>query len=432
MKTTIALLACLVFLTGIVSGFAQTATVMPSIPTWWGHSWGIGARDMGMGGAATAVGGDYSALYYNPAGLGTIQRKEMYGTLSRLSASNEANFLGQYNTENTALMGMNSVGFSFPLPTARGSMVFSFGYNRVRQFDNTLFATAFISTPRDSVDWNNSQTTKGWMSNTALGGAVEVSPGIFLGGSLQFWGGKNDFTWLFQEMDPFNLFTFSQFDSTDHILTTFSGVNLSLGGLFKSNHLSIGGTLSTPYVLKCSEDWNYRDVTTWDKDIGTPADVVSDQGKFEYKISIPMSFRAGAALTFGPVLVSGDVEIVNFNQMEYTTDPSIESLDKTMANLAIQRNLRNTINYRFGGELSIPNSPAKLRAGYALIQTPFKNLSYEKDRKVLSFGAGYAFSERIVLDVGYAKTDWTGAPDNLIFWDTVKSSQILASVSFRL
>jgi hypothetical protein len=441
MKKFSIMLGCAVFLMRIGLNGAQpvldsqnasTTTLMPAIPILWGHSWGISARDMGMGGAFSAVCGDNSSLYYNPAGLGLIRHKEISGTLSRSSISNTANFLGLDNTEESNIMNLNSLGFSFPLPTSRGSIVFGFGYHRVRQFDNVLYASKFIASSGDSVTWNNSRTNKGSMSNTSLGGSMEMAPGVFLGAAIQFWGGKDDFSWLFQELDTYNLYTFSQFDSTDHILTSFSGANLSLGVLCRSKYVRFGGTISTPFVLKSTENWDYRDKTQWDPDINTESEAVSDEGTYEYKIYIPLAFRAGAALTYGPVLVSGDVEILNMNQLEYRTDPSIESLDQTMANLAIQRNLRNIINTHYGCELSVPGTSAKLRAGCANIMTPYKNIPYEKDRTVYSFGAGYLFGERAAVDVAYAFTKWEGAPDNLIWKDSVKANQVFVSVSFKM
>jgi long-subunit fatty acid transport protein len=36
----------------------------------------LGARALGMGGAYTGIANDYSAIFYNPAGLGQIKRME--------------------------------------------------------------------------------------------------------------------------------------------------------------------------------------------------------------------------------------------------------------------------------------------------------------------------------------------------------------------
>ena len=120
--------------------------------------------------------------------------------------------------------------------------------------------------------------------------------------------------------------------------------------MIQSRFLQLGGTLSTPFTLRCRENWDYSDVTTYDPDLNWEADAVTDNGSPEYRIAMPMALRAGAALTAGPVLVSGDMEMIRFNQIEYTTDPVHASLNQSTANLAIQRHLQNVANIHLGGE----------------------------------------------------------------------------------
>jgi hypothetical protein len=433
MKPSMRLKAGLIFLMTAGCGFSQQAFDMPSLPTWWGHSWGIGARDMAMGGGFSAVGGDYASLHYNPAGLGTIERGSIFGTFSMLGVSTKADFLGVQSTEKTDPMHFNALGLTYPVPTARGSLVFAFGYHRVRQFDSRLFGSKFISTPGDSVTWEHTRTEKGFMSNTSIGFAVEVAPSVTLGASAQFWGGEDNYNWLFQESDqPFNLYQFARFDSSDHIRTRFSGANLNLGVMVRSRFVQFGGTVSTPFTLRCRENWDYSDITTYDPDLNREADVVSDNGGPEYRIAMPLSLRGGAAFTGGPLLVSGDVEMIRYNQIEYKTDPSASVLTQAEANLAIQRHLRNVANLHLGCELSVPGMPLKLRAGYAIIKTPFKDAPYEKDRKVSSFGLGYDFGEQLVLDAGYAGTKWEGPADDLILKQSTDASQVFISLSYRM
>jgi long-subunit fatty acid transport protein len=194
----------------------------------------------------------------------------------------------------------------------------------------------------------------------------------------------------------------------------------------------LGGALYTPFELKCRENWDYSDVTTYDQDLNWEADIVSDNGSPDYRIAMPLAVRAGAALTAGPVLVSGDVEMLRYNQIEYKTDPSSMALNQATANLAIQRHMQNVTNIRAGGEFSPPGFPMTLRAGYAIIRTPYKDVSYEKDRIVISFGMGFEFSEQLVLDAGYASTKWEGPQDNLISKQNLDARQILVSVSYRM
>jgi hypothetical protein len=419
--------------------FAQLSIeTMPAIPFHWGHGWGVAGRDLGMGGAMTAVGGDYTALRYNPAGLGLVERTELLGGLAYGSITNESNFLGVLNTANSNATKLGALGAAVSLPTARGSLVLGIGYHRVRAFDNELFNTKFIDTPGDSVTWSYRLLDEGGLSNTVLAGAVEMAPGVFFGGSMQFWGGDDDYTWNFQEIDspypghPFGHWTFSRFDSTNHIFSRFSGVNFNLGALFKSRNVSLGAALETPLTLKSNEDWDYRDVMVYDSDMNLPDETNSASGVFEYKIRMPMVIRMGAAVQAGPILIAGDTEFVQYGKIRYRTEPSAEGLDMAAANLSIRDNLRNVMNLRVGGELALGRTGTTVRGGYATVKTPYKNVPSQKDRTVYSVGIGYALQDRIGLDVGYAWTDWQGFPNNLIAKETVKSSQVLVSFTYRM
>ncbi len=58
---------------------------------------GFGTRALAMGGAYTAVADDYSGIYWNPAGLGSITKTGIHAELSHLQFSNDAIIYGQFN-----------------------------------------------------------------------------------------------------------------------------------------------------------------------------------------------------------------------------------------------------------------------------------------------------------------------------------------------
>lgn len=74
---------------------------------------GVGARQMGMGGATAAVGGDAQAIFWNPAGLATVQRPEC-----------ATNYLSYFS-------GVNSGGAAFAQPVGKMSTV-GFGLQFLR------------------------------------------------------------------------------------------------------------------------------------------------------------------------------------------------------------------------------------------------------------------------------------------------------------
>lgn len=110
---------------------------------------GVGARAIAMGGAYTGVASDYSAIYWNPAGLAQMQYSEFSAGLSYLSMKNNSTFFGSsegYNNSNTAL---NSLGLVHKVPTLRGNLVLGFGFHRQANFLSGLSFTGF--NPNSSI-----------------------------------------------------------------------------------------------------------------------------------------------------------------------------------------------------------------------------------------------------------------------------------------
>ena len=404
MKTRIAILCTLLVFMCIGNLPAQ------DVPFIWGHSWGVGSRAIGMGGAFTGVADDYSALYYNPAGLGQIKNMEVYGTLSYLGITDRATFIGVEDEINSSYTKLNALGISVPVPTRRGSLVFGFGFHQERDFERFYSASRFLSTPNDSVTWNHHTMIEGGLNIASLGGSMEMASGLYVGGSVNFWTGSIEDSWKFQEIDePFDLWEFSDTTSTEHLETKFSGVNFTLAMLYNANNMvRFGAIIQTPVTLTANEDWDYYDIKTWDA--GTPyedsVDVASEAFSTDYKIRSPWVYRFGGSLNSGPILVSGEVEFYNYGQISYRTDPPVADQTQSEANIEIRENLKNVLNWRVGGEFTIPSTDLKLRGGYAVYPSPWKNYSDIQDRKVISFGGGFTFNKQFTLDVAYAYTSW--------------------------
>jgi long-subunit fatty acid transport protein len=407
-----------------------------SPPLTWGNNWDISAKAMGLGGAYTAAGDNYSLIYYNPAGLGQIKTTEISGTFSYLSLTNEASFVGRTSSQNSGYNKLNSFGFVFPVSTIQGSLVFGFSYHQIRQFDHIRYASSNVSMENFSANWEVNELEEGGLSNTSIAGSIEMAPGLFLGAAINIWGGEDDYTRKFGEYNViYNNELYSDSTSTDHSLTQFSGLNFTISTFYScyNDHIRFGGTIITPVTLKMKEDWDYSDMLIWDD--GTSQEVGADYGYVEYKIQSPWIFRAGCSFHSGPILIAGDVEINNYSQIRYKTDPPEYNLSMSEANLNIRNKYRITRNYHLGAELSIPRVKMKLRAGYAVIKSPYKNAQSKEDRKVISFGAGFEFMDQFMLDAGFALTSWESyLSDNLynINRERINTNKILFTLTYRI
>jgi len=398
-----------------------------SLPFVWGHSWGVGARAMGMGNGYTAVADDYSALFYNPAGLGQLKNSEIMGSLSSLSVENEASFNNVVSSESSNYTKLSDAGLAVAVPTYRGSLVLGFGYHQVRDFDNALYLRREVNTPGDSVSREHHRIQEGGLSIVALGGSSEMAPGLFLGASLNIWVGEEDYTWRMRERDDlYNLYTFSDTSLTEHINTRFNGVNVTLAMLYRKENFRFGGVIATPVTLTGKEEWDYRETLTMDD--GTMTEVFGAEPS-EYKVQMPWVIRLGGAINQGPFLISGDVSFINYSQIKYKTDLP-DGTSMVDENILIKQNFQNVVQYRIGGELSIPKTNIKLRGGYGIYPSHMKDVSgFEK--RVLSFGAGMNMGENVRLDVAYAKTDWEVLPYTVI-WDAQVSDQSITASKFLI
>jgi long-subunit fatty acid transport protein len=420
-----------IFFIFLISMFSVSVLLAQDVPYVWGHHWAVGARALGLGGAYTGIADDYSALYYNPAGLGQIEKSQFFGTLGHLSVKDQVTVSGTDYEESSSYTKLNSLGLVIPVPTSRGSLVFAAGYHDVRQFDTALVFSYLLSTPGDSVTQEYSWLEDGGLHNVSLGVSVEMAPDLFLGGAINFWGGKDDYTHQFKEEDePYDIWWFSDSTSTEQIVTEFSGINLNLSVLYRyQDRFRFGGTIVTPLTLKCDEDWNYHDVMNWDVD---PSTTYEDNGKFVYKIQSPWMFRFGSAFHAGPMMISGDVELVDYSQIKYKSDPPSGDETQSGANLEIRQSLENSINYRLGGEIEIPGTGLKVRGGYAFCPSPYKDAPSGWDRKVYSLGAGFAASEQVEFDIGYAFTNWDGAVGEGISEEKIEMKKVLVSLLYRM
>lgn len=116
------------------------------------------ARAMGMGGAFSAVGADFSATSLNPAGLGVYRRSELEFTPSFRSARTESEMLNASQEESRVNLGISNLGYvyygerqAFNTDSRRTesktsgfkSFGLGIGYNQIANFSRNTDVTGF-------------------------------------------------------------------------------------------------------------------------------------------------------------------------------------------------------------------------------------------------------------------------------------------------
>ena len=348
------------------------------------HFAGLGARAMGMGGAYIAVAEDFTATYWNPAGLAQIRRIEVYGGLSHFKDEAQVRFYGTPRTTRLSRTRLSAFGLVFPFPTYRGSLVFAAGFNRVKSFD-TVFGIEGVSA-QDQVHKTGKATDEGGLGIYSVAGAVDVSPSISLGMSINIWDGDDAFSRTLIQMDTTGAHDWTRLEEISSFDDEYDGLNFKLAAMVKTPiGLRFGMTLETPVTYSIEEDW--EDQSDGDR----------DWGFVEYEVSLPYQFGLGASWVFSNLLtVAADAVYSDWTQVRYNKSPWGD-VTKEELNEEIQNKYKDTLRFHLGGEFLLPVVPITLRAGFYRDPIPFLGprefgdpkieITNERDFLTLGFGA---------------------------------------------
>lgn len=410
----------------------------------------VGARASAMGGAYIGVADDYSATFWNPAGLAQLRRLEMTGGISNYSYSNSADFRGTSQTASSTSTALNDIGFVFPFPTVRGSLVFSFGYNRLANYASALSFNAFndessiiqtylsrgksagnlpyrvfltdVNGTYSSITKNVLQTGKtvetGDAGQWSFAGAIDIEENISAGISLNIISGKYGFTRNYSESDSKNLYAntsptlsvdsaylrFNKFYFDRYINSELSGSGITFGLMYRTDFFRAGITAKAPTTISIDE--NYRDEAQSVFDAtggwaGNQAPETYYQRKidpYSYGVKSPWSFGFGVSYYFGNLLLlSGDLEYTDWTQMQWIENQGLED-DPDIGNAQMPAIFRSTTNFRLGAEVDIPQTDVKVRLGYEYKPSPFEGDPASNNQHTLSGGLGIILQRNVVID----------------------------------
>jgi len=426
-----------ILLTMIITSFSFQNLFSQSEVFFIGHQFGVGARAMSLGGAFSAVADDYTATYWNPAGLTQIRRMEFTGAMSHFMMKSESTFRSSTTIDETNATKLNAIGFVFPYPTYRGSLVFAIGYNRVKTFDSGFTYQGLFNSESDSAyKQTYTELENGSLTNWVFSGAIEMTQNLSVGVSLNIWRGNDDYQWISEYDELYNI---NYYDQTDElsIKTDYSSVNFKLGALYRMGILGrISATISTPVKLRAEESWLTSTLfyDNYDPLYADSTFYEEDNGNWDYSIKSPYTFSVGAAFTLFPnLIVAGDLEYSDWSQLQYTSEPPVGSLGET--NRYFKRNYHATTQVRLRAEFTIPLINLQLRGGFFNQPSPLIDAPSSADRKYLTAGVGLLLDKQVKLDLTWLRGWWT---DENYLSEEIPSvtedtviNKLLATVAFR-
>ena len=253
------------------------------------------ARNQAIGGAGASLGGEFSSLFINPAGLGFYNTNEFVFTPGYALKNFKSAYKNSSATSSNNNFNLGASGFIFSSPTPQQKtkgFTFAIGVNRMADFNNHIyykglnttssysekyleeliknnvtdpnkaatdypfgaslaFNTYLIDTvqrangsvagyrslanPNFGLLQENTINTSGGITDISFGGGVNLQDKLFFGGSLSFPFLNYNRDSHYKESDasgnPNN--NFNYFESNETLQTKGIGINAKLGVIYK-------------------------------------------------------------------------------------------------------------------------------------------------------------------------------------------------------
>ena len=371
-----------------------------------GRTFGVGARTMGMGGASLGLSDDFTALYWNPAGMAQIQKFEFFSSLSHNVAIADTYFTGDEvkTTTSRSQMRLNSIGFVYPLETRQGGLAVGFGYNRPQNFD---YQTAIQGVdPGSGTDFSGfavdeMNINSGGIGIWSFGASVYVTKRVLVGGSLDFWQGNSLHELDTEATDILNVDDqWSRFRYDDEIDREYSGIGGRIGLLAHlTDTINLGLTLVSPVELGVDELWYESTVDVYDD-----GEKATDSASGEQAFDIERPFEVGAGIAVKllnkRLILAGDVQLTDWTQTRYDPAPA-DDIPKNN----FEEYYATTLQVRLGAEYQIPIIATHIRFGYLRDPIPFRYTEVDT-HDFLTAGIGKIFENALKLDVTYVLGGW--------------------------
>lgn len=411
------------------------------------------ARYAAQGGAIGALGGDFSAIQVNPAGLAVYRSSEFSFTPSFYWVNSESNYLGNRMGDSRLRFNVGSLGYVSALNTNmdRGlvSASFALGYNTLTNFNkritmrtpdgagNSTLLDDFVRHANDDPDnlspfyeqvafdanllpwdpdaeeyWNDIQDggygqnisryleQTGYIGEYSLSGAFNFSNLLYFGATMGIHSVRFSEEIFHSETDPadqilnFDSFRFREFNNTSGW-----GFNMRFGMILRPiQMLRVGASFQIPTYYNLSEEKYTDAASTWDLGSGiTDASAYSPVGIYDYKLRTPMKANAHASvILFKVATISAAYEYVDYSsaRLDAYDDKFIEE------NNVIRSEYKDVHNLKAGAELRL--GTLYLRGGMQYLGSPYTDTRNDAGQFIFSGGMGIRTSAAF-FDVSYSR-----------------------------
>ena len=405
-------------------------------------------RALGMGGAYTALGADFTNFFQNPAGIAAYKKQNMEFGLSLLSRSTNVDFNNRVSSSSATGLGINTFGFTSTFGTAGngwGPWIYGLAYGRTQTFrrqynlessDNqsslldvytnqlndynpansdvtasfpfgaglaweTYLINPGTVDPYVHVNIDNNTFTRrqnveerGYVRETCFGVARAFENKLFIGASFAFrkvvYEKNSTYSESFSSNGTAVNYSLIEDNSTSDVVTKGPSVQTKLGVQYAPiPYLRLGAF----WHSSCKQSISDNYIAKMESTIGsTPYNYSSDKNIFDYGFQMPASAGAGAALILGNFgIVSADYETRDFSKMVMYGIAGGTS-EFAYENAAIQENYKRVHNAKLGTEFRL-GDVYRLRAGIGYRTSVYTELAGKPKEPLFNWNVGGGYKK---------------------------------------
>jgi len=423
---------------------------------------GTTARSVGMGGAFGALGGDFSTLSTNPAGIAVYRGSELTFSPEIYVSGTDSRYFGNENKENRFNLNLNNFGYVASFNEGSGilkAVNFGIGYNKLANFsrntitsgDNpyTTYADFIASDANEYGIEDNFARFSSALFYDAYVIDDEGSPGsyyinndyLYTDGSFRTteqvfntseWGKINE--WVFslgfnfddklyfggtfgiqplyyeyekntKEYDASDR-SYQYFDFFESLKVNGTGYTAKMGMIFKPVQiLRLGAAIHLPVTYKLTEEYTTSIKSRYNNwETYLPVDLngsTLDYLSNDYKIVSPFKAIGSVGLVLGKFLVlSTDLEYIDYSSMRMRGEYQDDFDDE---NELIGTVYRDNVNLKLGGELRM--GTLYLRGGGGFYGSPYAADEANADANKYSLSCGFGIRDKsFFFDMAYQYT----------------------------
>lgn len=414
------------------------------------------ARFTGMSGAFGALGGDFSSISVNPAGLGVYRSSEFVFSPGITYDQTNSMYIDNMMSDNLYKFSLNNIGFvaSYDLDDVDSRWVnvnFAIGYNKSNDFNSNVnindvniysIMEEFIYRANDQNIWDPNYEELFWQSylldtvanypdpveyRSDITDTINSNPLGFLINqqkTIRTEGSTGEYTFAFGANYAHKLYVgvsigvyrldyqdyashyeyetaattdidnFQSLRLNEVSSTIGNGTTVKVGAIYKPvDFLRIGASFHLPTFYELEETY-YTSVQNGSGDI-----IRSDKSKYRYELTTPYRVNGSLGLQIGKLaLIDIDYELVDYSSMKL--DDDVNSQGVYDDNESIKDVYKSTHNIRVGAELKL--NYLYLRGGYSYSTSPYAKETINSDNNVSGVSGGIGYRQNnLFIDFGF-------------------------------